>query len=254
MMFIDTHTHLYLDDFKNDIDHIIDKAISEGVTKFYLPAIDSTVTDSLLSIENKYPGICFAMAGLHPCSVKENFEEELQHVQSLLKQRKFVAIGEIGIDLYWDKTFLKQQTEVFEIQMQLALDHSIPIVIHSRNAMGECIDAVKPFSDKGLKGIFHCFSGTEKEATKIIDMNFLLGIGGVLTYKNSGLADALKNININFMVLETDAPYLTPVPFRGKRNESSYIKIIAQKLSEIKKISLDEVARITTGNAQLIFG
>ena len=252
MKLIDTHTHLYLHDFVNDIDEVILRASNEGVEKFYLPSIDSTNTEALMSLENKYPGKCYAMMGLHPCSVKENYKDELAKVYDQLQKRKFAAIGEIGLDFYWDKTFTDQQYESFNQQIEWALQFNLPIVIHTRNAMQETIDVVKQFIAKGLHGIFHCFSGTYQNALDIIDASFLLGIGGVVTYKNAGVAEAIKEIDLAHMVLETDAPYLTPVPFRGKRNESSYIKYVVKKLAEIKNISEEEVAAITTLNAQKI--
>jgi TatD DNase family protein len=253
MIFIDTHTHLYIDEFKNDIDEVVKRAKDKDVHKFYLPAIDSSEIENIFSLEKKYPESCFAMMGLHPCSVKENYKEELKIAEDWLNKRKFAAVGEIGLDFYWDTTFTTQQYESFNIQMQWALNFNLPIVIHSRNAMTETIDAVKPFADKGLKGIFHCFSGNKQEAEQITAMNFLLGIGGVLTYKKSGLAEAIAGIDLAHIVLETDSPYLTPVPFRGKRNESSYIIYVAEKLAEIKNISVEEVAAITTANAEKIF-
>jgi TatD DNase family protein len=254
MIVIDTHCHLYGEEFKDDIEAVISRAKNYGVNKFYLPAIDSEVIDAMLALENKYPGQCMAMMGLHPCSVKENYREELQIVQEWLARRDFVAIGEIGLDFYWDKTFTAQQYEAFELQMQWAVEKDRPIVIHTRNAMKETIDCVKPFSEKGLKGIFHCFGGNYSEAVQIIDMGFYLGIGGVLTYKKSGLAEVMAQIGLKQVVLETDAPYLTPVPFRGKRNESSYLQYIIDQLAEINAVSAEEVAAITTANAEKILG
>ena len=254
MILIDTHCHLYLDDFKNDIEQVIQSAQSLGVSKFYLPAIDSEVINDMLLLETRYPGICIPMIGLHPCSVKENFKQELQIVEEWLDNRNFVAIGEIGLDFYWDTTFSSQQYAAFEFQMQMALDKQLPIVIHTRNAMKETIEAVLPFAEKGLHGIFHCFSGNEDQAKHIIDMNFYLGIGGVITYKNAGLAEVISKIDLKHLVLETDAPYLTPVPFRGKRNESSYLKYVVEKIALVKNISVEEVAAITTTNAEKIFG
>ncbi len=254
MAFTDTHCHLYLPDFKNDIDIVIKSAVNAGITKFFMPSIDSTIIDDLIATEKKYPLQCFAMMGLHPCSVKENYKAELAIVENLLQQRSFIAIGEIGLDFFWDTTFTTQQYEVFEMQMHWALEKNLPVVIHTRNAMQQTIDCVKTFAAKGLKGIFHCFGDSLDKAKQITDMNFYLGIGGVLTYKKSGLDKVIKYIDLKHIVLETDAPYLTPVPFRGKRNESSYIKIIAEKLAQIKNISLDEVAAITTTNAEKIFG
>ena len=253
MTIIDTHAHLYSEEFQVDIDLVMDRAQKAGVSKMYLPAIDSSETESMMALEQKYPGVCIAMMGLHPCYVKENVALELEHVRSWLEKRDFVAIGEIGLDFYWDKTFTHQQYEAFDIQMQWALELNRPIVIHTRNAMQETINRVKPFAQKGLKGIFHCFSGSTESAKQIIDLGFLLGIGGVITYKNAGLPEVLQNVNLEHLVLETDAPYLTPVPFRGKRNESSYLSFIITKLAEVKGISEEEVARITTLNAEMIF-
>lgn len=254
MNFIDTHCHLYLEDFRNDIDNVITRANEQHVNKFFFPAIDSSFINSMLALEERYKSNCFCMMGLHPCSVKENYLEELKIVSDWLDKRNFAAIGEIGLDFYWDKTFITEQYETFNIQMQWALNKNLPIVIHTRSAMHETIETVKPFAAKGLRGIFHCFSGDAQQAEEITNMGFYLGIGGVITYKNSGLAEAIKNIPLHKIVLETDAPYLTPVPFRGKRNESSYIKIIAEKLAVVKSISVEEIAAITTSNAEKIFG
>jgi len=253
MRIIDSHTHLYLSDFKDDLDKVMERAYNEGVEKFYLPSIDSSTNEALLLLENKYPGRCFAMMGLHPCSVKENYKAELMHVYDWLQRRKFAAIGETGLDFFWDKFFTAQQYESFIQQIEWALEFNIPVIIHTRNAMQETIDVVKKFSAKGLRGIFHCFSGSYQNAIDIIDAGFLLGIGGVITYKNAGVAEAIKQIDLENIVLETDAPYLTPVPFRGKRNESSYIKYVIKKLAEIKNISEEEVAEKTTINALRIF-
>ena len=253
MTIIDTHAHLYSEEFKDDIDLVIERAQKAGVSKIYLPAIDSSETTAMLALEEKFPGICIAMMGLHPCYVKENVAEELAHVRSWLDQRDFVAVGEIGLDFYWDKTFTDQQYEAFDTQMQWALELQKPIIIHTRNAMQETINRVKPFAQKGLKGIFHCFSGSAESAKQIIDLGFLLGIGGVITYKNAGLPEVLETVGLEHLVLETDAPYLTPVPFRGKRNETRYLTYIITKLAETKRVSEAEVARITTINAEKIF-
>ena len=252
MKIIDTHCHLYLDEFKNDIDAVFERARQKGVEKFYLPAIDSEVTAQMLALEEKYP-VCSAMMGLHPCSVKANFKDELKLAEQWLNERSFAAVGEIGLDFYWDTTFASEQYEAFRIQMQWALERRLPIVIHTRNAMNEAIETVRPFAEKGLGGIFHCFSGNDEQAWKIIDMNFLLGIGGVVTYKNSGLQPVIEKVSLDHIVLETDAPYLTPVPFRGKRNESSYLEFVVAKIAEIKKVSEEEVANATTRNAEKIF-
>ena len=254
MIIIDTHCHFYAEEFDGDIDEVIKRAKYEGVKKFYLPAIDSSCLEGMLALEKKYPDECIAMIGLHPCYVKENYMDELEIVKQQLAARHFVAVGEIGLDYYWDKTFAEQQQLAFETQMQWAVDYQLPIVIHTRNAMQETINMVKPFAKKGLTGIFHCFSGSYESAKQIVDLGFLLGIGGVVTYKNAGLPQALENIDTEHLVLETDAPYLTPIPFRGKRNESSYLKYIVTKLAEIKQVSIEEIAAITTANAERIFG
>jgi TatD DNase family protein len=254
MKLVDTHCHLYLSEFENDREEMLQRARAAGVHRFYLPAIDSQVIDDMLRLEELYPGECISMIGLHPCSVKENFLLELKIVEEFLLKRKFVAVGEIGLDFHWDKTFTKQQYEAFNHQMELALHYNIPIVIHSREAIKECISAVKPFAAKGLKGIFHCFGDTYETAREIINMGFYLGIGGVLTYKKAGIPQVLENISLDHLVLETDAPYLSPVPFRGKRNESSYLRHIADKLAEAKRVTVEEVAEVTTRNAEKIFG
>ena len=194
------------------------------------------------------------MMGLHPCSVKENYWDELRIVKEWLSKRKFAAVGEIGLDFYWDQTFIAQQYEAFRMQIEFSLQYDLPIVIHSRNAMQETIDVVKEFVPVGARGIFHCFGGSYENAKEILDAGFYLGIGGILTYKNGGLAEVLDKIDLSYMVLETDSPYLTPVPFRGKRNESSYLKYIVEKLAIIKKVSVEEVGEMTSMNAQKIFG
>ena len=253
MKLIDTHTHLYLEEFKKDINAVIERALAEGVEKFYLPAIDSSENEALLNLEKKFPDIMFAMTGLHPCSVKENFKEELKKIEHQLSEREFAAIGETGLDFYWDKTFSKQQYESLHIHAEWAVEYKKPLVIHTRDAMQETIDLVKEYKGKNLFGIFHCFSGTLENAKEIIDAGFLLGIGGVLTFKNSGLAEVIKEVDLKYLVLETDSPYLTPVPFRGKRNESSYLKYIIEKLATIKNISTEEIALQTTENAERVF-
>ena len=254
MRFIDTHAHLYSSPIKENIEGIMKNAIDNGIDTIIMPAIDSTTLEAMLEVEASYPQNTMAMMGLHPCSVKENVKEELAIIEAQLQKRKFIAIGEIGLDYYWDKTFTTQQMEAFEIQMQWALDYKLPIAIHTRNAMGETIEAVKPFAKKGLRGIFHCFSGSKESAEQIISMDFHLGLGGVLTYKNAGVAEAIKDIPMEWLVLETDAPYLSPVPYRGKTNEPSYMIQVAMKLAEIKNLPLHEIASITTNNAVKLFG
>jgi TatD DNase family protein len=254
MNIIDTHCHLYLEEFRDDIEQVIERAREYGVSRFYLPAINNQMTADMLFLEAKYPGVCVPMMGLHPCYVKEDYRAELAGVENWLSRRSFSAIGEIGLDFHWDKTFVKEQYEAFTLQMQWALDKNMPIVIHTRNAMKETLETVKPFANKGLRGIFHCFSGSGEDAQQVVEMGFYLGIGGVITYKNGGLPEALSAIGLEHMVLETDSPYLSPVPYRGKRNESSYLSYILEKLAEVKKASPEEVAAITTANAQKIFG
>lgn len=253
MILIDTHCHLYSEEFTADIDNVIKNAEAEGVQKFYLPGIDSTVIEAMMALEEKFPDKCIAMMGLHPCSVKENYKEELSIVEAWLAKRKFAAVGEIGLDFYWDKTFAKEQYEAFIRQMEWAIEYNLPIVIHTRNAMQETINLVKQYVPKGLKGIFHCFGGSYESAQEIIKAGFLLGIGGVITYKKAGLGEVLAKIDLEHLVLETDAPYLTPVPFRGKRNESSYLKYIIARVAEAKNCTVEEVAAVTTANAEKIF-
>ena len=254
MRFIDTHSHIYDTGFQEDLDAVMASAKSAGVEKIYMPGIDSTCINGMMDMETKYSGFCIPMMGLHPCYVKENVQAELAIVADQLSKRKFPAIGEIGLDFYWDKTFVSQQQLAFNTQMQWALDFNLPIVIHTRNAMGETIEAVKPFAKKGLRGIFHCFSGSKESAEQIIGMGFHLGLGGVLTYKNAGVAEAIKDIPMEWLVLETDAPYLSPVPYRGKKNEPAFIIEVAKKLAEIKNLPLHEVAEITTKNAVKVLG
>ena len=254
MRFIDTHAHLYSSPIKENIEGIMKNAMDNGIDTIIMPAIDSTTLEAMLEVEKTYPENCMAMMGLHPCSVKENVKEELAIIEAQLQKRKFIAIGEIGLDYYWDKTFTTEQMHAFEIQMQWALDYKLPIAIHTRNAMGETIEAVKPFAKKGLRGIFHCFSGSKESAEQIISMGFHLGLGGVLTYKNAGVAEAITSIPLEWLVLETDAPYLSPVPYRGKTNEPSYMIQVAMKLAEIKNLPLHEIASITTNNAEKLFG
>ncbi len=250
---IDTHSHLYLEEFEEDIEDVISRAKEKGVEKIFLPSISKNEHQRVLDLAEKFPEICFPMIGLHPCYVKENYEAELEHVKDSLLQNKFYAIGEVGLDFYWDKTFEKEQYAAFEYQIELAILNNLPVIIHSRDSTKDCINIIKKYSSRGVKGIFHCFGGSIEEANAIIDLGFYLGIGGIVTYKNSGLAEVLNEISIDNIVLETDAPYLSPVPYRGKRNESSYLINIAEKLSEIKNITIDEVDKITTSNALKVF-
>ncbi len=251
---IDTHCHLYDEDFLSDFEAMMQRCNDSGIQRIYLPAIDSTTTKAMLRLEDKYPGYCRAMIGLHPCYVKDNYKDELASVLGWLSKRKFAAIGEIGLDFYWDKSFTVQQYEAFEQQIEWALQYKLPIVIHTRNAMNETIAVVKNYVGRGLSGIFHCFGGSYQQAKEVIAAGFYLGIGGVITYKNAGIAAVVEKIPLENIVLETDAPYLTPVPFRGKRNESSYLTYIAEKIAFLKGISVEEVAEVTAANAQKVFG
>lgn len=253
-MLVDTHAHLYLDQFDEDRAEMLQRARDKGVSRFYLPNIDSSSIDDMLALEKQYPGECFAMMGLHPCSVKSNFKDELAIVEKWLHKRTFVAVGEIGTDLYWDETYAEEQKDAFRIQANWAKDLGIPIVIHCRDSMDLTIDLVQQEQDGRLRGIFHCFGGNLKQAQSIIDLGFYLGIGGVLTFKKSGLDQTIQQVSLEHLVLETDSPYLAPSPFRGKRNESAYIHLVAEKLASVKEISLEEVARVTSENAAKIFG
>ncbi|MEO6406531.1 MAG: TatD family hydrolase [Ferruginibacter sp.] len=250
---VDTHCHLYVADFKTDIAEVITRARLSGVEKFIMPAIDNETYEELVKLETCYPGECYAMMGLHPCSVKEDYQEQLSLVEEWLRKRKFIAIGETGLDFYWDKTFIDKQYEALEKQIGWALQYDIPLVLHTREAMQETIDVIKSHAGKGLKGVFHCFGGTVEQAAQIIDTGFLMGIGGVVTYKKSGLDVVLKDIDLKYILLETDAPYLSPVPYRGKRNESSFLTFIAEKIADIKQVSLEEIKTVTTQNAQKLF-
>ena len=254
MQLIDTHCHLYHKEFLQDIDHVIQRAEREGVERFYLPAIDSHSQEALLALEARYPGRCIGMTGLHPCNVKDDYLTELRFVEGELGRRRWAAIGEIGLDFYWDRTFETAQYAAFHRQIEWALHYDIPIVIHSRDSISESIGVVREHQKGGLRGVFHCFGSDERAAREIADLGFFLGIGGVLTYKNSGLGEVLKGVALERVVLETDAPYLAPVPFRGKRNESSYLRYVLEKLAEVKGVSTEEVARVTTENARKLFG
>jgi TatD DNase family protein len=252
-MFIDTHTHLYSEEFNEDRIAVINHAMEKGISKFYMPNVDSSSIEGMLALEVHFPEHCFPMMGLHPCSVKENYREELDTVKRWLDLRRFSAIGEIGIDLYWDKTFIKEQELAFREQIFWALEYNYTVVIHCRNAFDEIFTILKSF-DKLPKGIFHCFSGDFIQAEKVLSLgNFKLGIGGVVTFKNSGLDKVVEQLKIHDIVLETDAPYLAPVPHRGKRNESAYLPLVAEKIAQLKNISVEEVASITSKNALEIF-
>jgi TatD DNase family protein len=250
---IDTHTHLYLKQFNEDIDLVIQRSKEIGVKKFIFPAIDSSHFDDMHGLKGKYPDCIFLMSGLHPTDVKEDSKDELDFVANSLNTHDYVAIGEIGIDLYWDKTFLSEQQEAFRFQIRLALKHDLPIVIHCRDAFDEIFEILDKENCPKLRGIFHCFTGTLEQAKRAIDLGFVLGIGGVVTFKNGGIDKFLNQIDLKHIVLETDSPYLAPVPHRGKRNESSYIMYVVEKLSEIYGLSKEEIADITTKNAEKVF-
>lgn len=252
-MYIDTHTHLYDEQLMAEEDAMINRAIAAGVTRMYMPNCDSSTIDTMMHLAKKWPANCLPMMGVHPCYIKENYESELNNAVQWLEKEKFYAIGEIGLDYYWDLSFKTQQQEAFERQIDWALQYNLPIVIHSRESTQDCIDIVRKKQNGSLRGIFHCFSGTGNEAEQIIDLGLYLGIGGVVTFKKASLADIVKATPLEYIVLETDAPYLAPVPYRGKRNESSYIPLIAAKIAELKSMPVEEVAGITTQNAEKIF-
>ncbi|MGN6569084.1 MAG: TatD family hydrolase [Flavipsychrobacter sp.] len=252
-MYVDTHTHLYDEQFDADKEVMIQRAIDAGVTKMYMPNCDSSTIAPMMNYAAQWPGNCFPMMGLHPTYVKENYKQELDIVAEWLAKEKFYAVGEIGLDYYWDLTFKEQQIDAFSTQVDWALKYDLPIVIHSRESTKDCIDIVRSKQNGKLRGIFHCFSGTLDEAKQIATLGLHLGIGGSLTYKKSTLPEILKEIPVEHLVLETDAPYLAPVPNRGKRNESSHIPIIAQRLADVKEMPLEQLATITTRNAEKIF-
>ncbi len=253
MILIDTHTHLYLEDYKDDIQQVVERAVKTNVAYFLLPNIDSTTVNKMLTLCTLYPDRMFPMIGLHPTSVKNDYMQELMNVRQELLTKKYFGIGEIGIDLHWDKSFRKEQEFVFRYQLELAKEFNLPIAVHTRSSFDEAIGIVDEVKDENLKGVFHCFGGSYQQAIDIIDMGFLLGIGGVVTFKNSGLDKVIDHIGLEHIILESDAPYLTPSPHRGLRNESSYLYLIAQKIAEMKEISIEEVAAITTRNAKELF-
>ena len=253
-MLTDTHTHLYSNHFNEDLSLVMQRAFDSGVKRLFIPAIDSATTEAMYSLEKQYPDNVFLMMGLHPTSVKSNFEQELEHVKREFSKRHFFAVGEIGIDLYWDKSNLENQKKAFKIQIQLAKKYKLPIVIHCRDAFDEIFKILESENDDDLFGIFHCFTGTEEQANKAISFNMKLGIGGVVTFKNGKIDTFLNKIDIKNIVLETDSPYLSPVPYRGERNESSYLTLICKKLAEIYQLSEEEISLITTQNSKDVFG
>lgn len=260
-MFVDTHAHLYLEHFDFDISATIERSINGGVQKIFLPNIDFSTIEPMRKLCQQFPQNCLPMLGLHPCDVKENYENELAKILDFIQNKlshfpenKIYAIGECGLDYYWDKIFVSQQKKALELQAEWALEMNLPIVLHTRDSFYDTYKIIKPFAKKGLTGVFHCFSGSQEEANQLLSLDtFYMGIGGVLTYKNAGIAETVKKVPLDKIVLETDAPFLTPIPFRGKRNESAYIKIIAQKLADLREISLAEIELATTQNAMKLF-
>ncbi|MBL7844817.1 MAG: TatD family hydrolase [Cyclobacteriaceae bacterium] len=251
--YIDTHAHIYLEEFDGDRTDMLSRATAAGVEKIFMPNIDHTSIDRMLELELKSEGLCLPMMGLHPCSIKKDFEKELYQMEYWITKRKFSAIGEMGTDLYWDKTFWEQQQEAFRIQVGWAKEHKLPIVIHSRDSLDQTIELVEQLKDDSLTGVFHCFTGTEQQAKRIFELGFYVGLGGVATFKNGGMEKVIPSLMLDKIVLETDSPYLAPVPHRGKRNEPAYIPLIATKVADLKNLSLDEVKRITTQNATKLF-
>ncbi len=254
MIVTDTHTHLYSEQFDSDRDQVVKRALDLNIKRFFIPAIDSSYTSSMLELEKSYPNNMFLMMGLHPTSVKDNYKDELLHVENMLASRKFYAIGEIGIDLFWDTSTLKIQQEAFKYQIRLAKKYKLPIVIHCREAFDEIFEVLEGENDDDLFGIFHCFTGTVEQANKAISFNMKLGIGGVVTFKNGGIDQFLNQIDLKHIVLETDSPYLAPKPFRGKRNESSYLTHIIEKIGLLYNRLPEQIADITTENSKAIFG
>jgi TatD DNase family protein len=252
-MYIDTHAHIFLDEFKNDLDEVINRAIDSGVKKILLPNIDVESINDMLELEERYPNICHAMMGLHPCSVGKDFQKQLYIIEEWFSRRDFIAVGEIGTDLYWDKTYWEQQKEAFNIQCELALKNEIPVAIHCRDSINETIKLVQGFKERKLSGVFHCFTGTVEQGKEIVKLGYYLGIGGVATFKNGGLNHVVPELDHDRLVLETDSPYLSPAPERGKRNEPVKVKLVADKISEMLNISVEEVATLTTRNAKSLF-
>jgi TatD DNase family protein len=254
MQLIDTHSHLYLEDFQEDVNEVTERAKARGLSHILLPNIDSASLDSMLKLAAEYPDFYHPLPGLHPTHVKENFREELERIYTRMDITAYKAIGEIGIDLYWDKTYYSQQVEAFEFQLSLALGHDLPVVIHARDSFEEILEIVRKEKYKALKGVFHAFTGNQEQAVEITERGFYLGLGGIITFKNSHLPEIIKQIDLEHLLLETDSPFLAPVPYRGKRNESSYVWYIAERLAEINEISMQEVADQTSYNAKKLFG
>lgn len=253
MTLIDTHSHIYLPEFDPDRQLMLERAKNSGIGQILMPAIDSSTHAAMLKLEAEYPETCISMMGLHPCSVKDNYRDELRTISGFLEKRSFKAVGEIGLDFFWDKTFVAEQYLAFHEQIERALQYQIPVVIHSRDSIDDCIRVVTEHQRGKLKGVFHCFTGNEMQAKQVTDLGFYLGIGGVVTFKNAGLDKVMQSVAVENMILETDAPYLAPVPFRGKRNEPSYLKYIVEKLEAVKQTSPEDIASVTSANAEKLF-
>jgi TatD DNase family protein len=251
--YIDTHAHIYADEFKNDLTDVLHRCETQHIEKIFMPNVDHASIDKMMEVEHRWPKKCYAMMGLHPCSVKKDFERELYIIEDWLSKRKFAAVGEIGTDLYWDKTFWGQQQEALTIQINWAKKYKLPVVLHCRESLDQTIEMMEQFQDGNLQGIFHCFAGTIEQAKRIFKMGFCIGIGGVVTFKNGGLDRVLPELGLQQVVLETDSPYLAPVPHRGKRNEPPYIPLIASKIAEVMKCTVEEVQRSTSHNATKLF-
>ncbi|MGW8121210.1 TatD family hydrolase [Roseivirga echinicomitans] len=252
-MMIETHAHIYADQFEKDIDLVLERGREEGISKIYMPNIDHTSIDGMMELEEKYPDLCVATMGLHPCSVKGDFQKELYIIETWLGKRDFVAIGEMGTDLFWDKTFKDQQIEAFKVQVAWAKQYRKPIIIHCRESLDMTIDLVETLKEDHLSGVFHCFNGSVAQAERIHKLGFYIGLGGVVTFKNSGMDEVIPELNMDHVVLETDSPYLAPVPYRGKRNEPSYLKLVAQKIADLRQIAVEEIIATTTVNANSLF-
>ena len=253
MTLIDSHAHIYTKEFKEDIHDVIERSKEAGVERIYMPNIDHESIEDMMELAEKYSGYCIPMMGLHPCSVGKDFEKQLYEVEDLVGKEKYCAIGEMGTDLYWDKTYYEQQKEAFNIQSELALKHDLPIVIHCRESIDETLELVKPFADRGLKGVFHCFTGSVEQAEQIIGMNFKLGLGGVATFKNGGMEPVIEKVSLEHIMLETDSPYLAPTPNRGKRNEPAYVKLVAEKIAGVLDKEVGEIGEITSRNSKNLF-
>ncbi|MFW5886240.1 MAG: TatD family hydrolase [Bacteroidota bacterium] len=253
MFYIDTHAHLFLEQFDNDREQVVKNAIKQGVGKIILPNVDLSTMEPMLELSKKFPKVCYPAAGIHPTSVKENYLEKIEKIKQWIKKEEFIAIGEIGLDLYWDKNYLEQQKKGFKLQLEMAKENQLPVIIHTRESFDETINILSESADPSLMGVFHSFTGNLIQAKQIMEYGFMIGINGIVTFKNAGLDKVVKEIDLDYLLLETDSPYLAPVPKRGKRNESSYLISIAEKIASLKNITMDELAEITTRNARKLF-